>query len=246
MLTKTVEGTKVCSLLHTHTRTCSHIRHHAHNGNFPNLQRKSEDYYAESPGDTFSSKRFQIRTISLKYHVEYEVRVFEVAQVRKTLRYACRSQGVVIVILLVISQSLQVYVNVLSVCAGKWSITDPHLGSLPLHWLARLRSPKVPHLPDPHVVPCQGCQGVWYAHPGALQVSFRCNKPSIHPMHLLCPSPPHHAALVWDDQGPSLLWTSLWTRWLLRRQWTSKEQCRGWERRECTWFRQWYVNSELH
>ena len=119
MLTKTVEGTKVCSLSHTHARTCSHIRHHAHNGNFPNLQRKSEDYYAESPGDTFSSRRFQIRTISLKYHVEYEVRVFEVAQVRKTLRYACGSQGLVIVILLVVTQSLQEYVNVLSVCAGK-------------------------------------------------------------------------------------------------------------------------------
>ena len=84
---------------------CSHtriIRHCAQNGNLPDLQRKSEDYYPESPGDTFSSGRFQIRTISLKYHVDYEVRVFEVAQVRRTLRYACGSQGLVIVILLVI------------------------------------------------------------------------------------------------------------------------------------------------
>ena len=56
---------------------------HAHNGNFPDPQRKSEDYYPVSPGDTFSSGRFQIRTISLKYHVDYEVRVLEVAQVRR-------------------------------------------------------------------------------------------------------------------------------------------------------------------
>ena len=47
------------------------------------MQRKSEDYYPVSPGDTFSSGRFQIRTISLKYHVDYEVRVLEVAQVRR-------------------------------------------------------------------------------------------------------------------------------------------------------------------
>ena len=47
------------------------------------LQRKSEDHYPDSPGDTFSSGSFQIRTISLKCHVDYEVRVFEVAQVRR-------------------------------------------------------------------------------------------------------------------------------------------------------------------
>ena len=47
------------------------------------LQRKSEDYYSESPGDTYSSGRFQVRTISLKYHVDYEVRVLEAVQVRK-------------------------------------------------------------------------------------------------------------------------------------------------------------------
>ena len=46
------------------------------------LQRKSEDYYPVSPGDTFISGRFQIKIISLKCHVDYEVRVLEVAQVR--------------------------------------------------------------------------------------------------------------------------------------------------------------------
>ena len=51
--------------------------------NLQTLPRKSEDYYSESPGDTFSSGRFQIRTLSLKYHVDYEVRVLEVVQVRK-------------------------------------------------------------------------------------------------------------------------------------------------------------------
>ena len=78
MLTKTMEGTKVRCHLHVQ---CTYV--HAHNGNFPNPQRKSEDYYPESPGDTFSSGKFQIRTISLKYHVDYEVRVLEVAQVRR-------------------------------------------------------------------------------------------------------------------------------------------------------------------
>ena len=76
MLTKTMEGTKVRCHLHV-------LYVHVRNGNFPNPQRKSEDYYPESPGDTFSSGRFQIRTISLKYHVDYEVRVLEVAQVRR-------------------------------------------------------------------------------------------------------------------------------------------------------------------
>ena len=47
------------------------------------VQRKSEDYYSECPGDAFSSGRFQIRTLSLKYHVDYEVRVLEAVQVRK-------------------------------------------------------------------------------------------------------------------------------------------------------------------
>ena len=51
------------------------------------LQSKSEDYYSESPGDTFSSGRFQVRTLSLKYHVDYEIRVFEVVQVRTYLKY---------------------------------------------------------------------------------------------------------------------------------------------------------------
>ena len=48
------------------------------------LQRKSEDYYPMSPADTFISGRFQIKIISLKYHVDYEVRVLdhEMAQVR--------------------------------------------------------------------------------------------------------------------------------------------------------------------
>ena len=78
MLTTTMEGGKVCA------HTC-----HAHyswtqSGNLQTLQRKSEDYYSESPGDTFSSGRFQVRTISLKYHVDYEVRVLEVVQVRSS------------------------------------------------------------------------------------------------------------------------------------------------------------------
>ena len=46
-------------------------------------QSKSEDYYSESTGDTFSCGSFEIRTLSLKYHVDYEVRVLEVVQVSK-------------------------------------------------------------------------------------------------------------------------------------------------------------------
>lgn len=85
MLTKTVEGTKVCA--HTHM-PCINLPI----GNLHDLQRKSEDYYPESPGATFSVGRFQIRTISLKYHVDYEVRVFEVSQVRKILHCVCGSR----------------------------------------------------------------------------------------------------------------------------------------------------------
>ena len=55
-------------------------------------------------------------------------------------------------------------------CAGERSITHPHFGSLPLYWLARLRSPKVPHLPDPHASSCQGSQGHECTHCCALQV----------------------------------------------------------------------------
>ena len=42
-----------------------------------------------SPGDTVISDRFQIRTISLKCHVDYEVRVLEVAQVRSDKGKGC-------------------------------------------------------------------------------------------------------------------------------------------------------------
>ena len=61
------------------------------------LQRKSEDYYSESPGETFSSGRFQIRTLSLKYHVDYEVRVLEAVQVRKQ----CSESGLYVVLLMI-------------------------------------------------------------------------------------------------------------------------------------------------
>ena len=84
MLSRTMEGSKVCGHTHLHTLIYLHTYPQLKSNNLPNLQRKSEDYYPESPEDTFSSGRFQIRTISLKYHVDYEVRVFEVAQVRNT------------------------------------------------------------------------------------------------------------------------------------------------------------------
>ena len=67
---------------HTHTFLHTYLSKAMLSGNLPKMQRKCEDYYPESAGGTFSSGRFQIRTISLKYHVDYEVRVFEVAQVR--------------------------------------------------------------------------------------------------------------------------------------------------------------------
>ena len=82
MLTRTMEGGKVCAHM---TCTCTWTQ----SGNPQSLQHKSEDYYSESPGDTFSSGRFQIKTLSLKYHVDYEVRVLEVVPVRKNLCCSC-------------------------------------------------------------------------------------------------------------------------------------------------------------
>ena len=80
MLTKTMEGGKVCAHIYNmHIKLDTEWQ--------PSktliLQSKSEDYYSESPGDTFSSGSFEIRTLSLKYHVDYEVRVLEVVQVSK-------------------------------------------------------------------------------------------------------------------------------------------------------------------
>ena len=58
-----------------------------------NWQRKSEDYYPESPGGTFRSRRFQVRTKSLKYHVDYDVRVLQISQVSAScaMRVRCYS-----------------------------------------------------------------------------------------------------------------------------------------------------------
>ena len=56
---------------------------------------------------------------------------------------------------------------------------------------------------------------------------------------LLCV--PHLSVLVRAEVGPSFHWTSLWTRWMLSRQWKSNAQWRRWEKRECTWFRLLHV-----
>ena len=77
-----------------HTHAMHAICSWTQSGNLQTLQRKSEDYYSESPGDTFSSGRFQIRTLSLKYHVDYEVRVLEAVQVRK----CCSGSGLYVVL----------------------------------------------------------------------------------------------------------------------------------------------------
>ena len=65
--------------MHIHLDTVSNLQMY-----IP-LQSKSEDYYSVSPGNTFSSGRFQIRTLSLKNQVDYEVRVLEVVQVRNVV-----------------------------------------------------------------------------------------------------------------------------------------------------------------
>ena len=109
MLTKTMEGSKVCHHTHSYTYACSY-KYIPTDRVFelPNLQRKSEDYYPESPAGMLNCGRFQIRTISLKYHVDYEVRVLEVAQVRNKL-YSYSS-----------SSSFIISSNTLdSICAGE-------------------------------------------------------------------------------------------------------------------------------
>ena len=85
--------------------------------------------------------------------------------------------------------------------AGMWYSADTHLGSLPLHWLPWLWSPKVPHLPDPHALPCQGCQGLWCSYLVALQVRLICGSLS----HTSLPtSLLHHIIQCWCGKDRDL------------------------------------------